>query len=386
MARTPLSVGTYGKITFSVLPSGSWRARARFRDHDGVRRDVYGHGRTRSRAATDLKAKCRDRAESLEHDISATSKVSVLVDQWLSEIDDRANLAASTKEIYRDVATRHVVPALGQLRVRELSVRQCDRFVQTVSRSTGPALAKTARTVLSGACGLATRRGAMTANPTRDIARISQPKRRRPRAPTKEELQNLILALRTDPKANVDDIPDLLHFMIGTGARIGEAMAVRRSDLDLGSGTVSISATVQRIKGQGAVLQPHPDSSGGVRTLYLSEDVTTMLARRIASGETATYDGDELMFPSPLKHLRDRSNTTARLREALDRAGEQYREFSSHGFRKAVLTWLDESGVTARQAAVQAGHAKVSMTQDIYFARGSGLPEAARLLAMPALG
>jgi len=89
--------------------------------------------------------------------------------------------------------------------------------------------------------------------------------------------------------------------------------------------------------------------------------------------------------PSPLKRLRDRSNTTARLREAFDRAGEQYREFSSHGFCKAALTWLDESGTTARQAADQAGHARVSMTPDTYFGRGAGLPDAARLPAKPAL-
>src|SRR5205085_4379750 len=95
--------------------------------------------------------------------------------------------------------------------------------------------------------------------------------------------------------------------------------------------------------------------------------------------------GAELLFPSPLKRLRDRSNTSARLREALDRAGPKFRGFSSHAFRKAVMTLLDESGVSARQAADQAGHAKVSMTQDVYFGRGRALPQAAVIRAMPEL-
>jgi integrase len=385
LGRSPLYVGTFGNFTYRQLPSGTWRARARFRDDDGVRRDVYGHGPSKAKAAADLRLKCRDRSSAAATDISPATTVSALLTAWLAEIDGRANLAASTKEVYRQVADRHIVPALGQLRVRELSAGRCDRFIQAVSRTTGPGLAKTARTVLSGVCGVAVRHGALPTNPLRDIATINHAKRSRPRTLTRQDLLDLIQALRADPTACEHDLPDLVHFMVGTGARIGEAMAVRRTDVDFEAGTVTISATVQRLKGRGLILQEHPKSDSSVRTLYLSADVVMMLERRIADTTTAMYQGQELLFPSPLRRLRDRSNTTARLREALDRAGPKYRGFSSHAFRKAVMTLLDESGVSARQAADQAGHAKVSMTQDVYFGRGRALPQAAIILAMPEL-
>jgi integrase len=38
-------------------------------------------------------------------------------------------------------------------------------------------------------------------------------------------------------------------------------------------------------------------------------------------------------------------------------------------YRKTVATLTDAAGLSARQAADQLGHAKVSMTQDNYFAR-----------------
>ena len=46
------------------------------------------------------------------------------------------------------------------------------------------------------------------------------------------------------------------------------------------------------------------------------------------------------------------------------------------------LTFLDGAGLTARQAADQLGHAKVSMTQDNYFGRKVARTGAAEVLAI----
>ncbi len=53
---------------------------------------------------------------------------------------------------------------------------------------------------------------------------------------------------------------------------------------------------------------------------------------------------------------------------------------TSHIYRKTVATLMDEAGLTARQAADQLGHAKVSMTQDNYFGRKVARTGAAGLL------
>jgi hypothetical protein len=44
MGRPPLAVGTFGKIDFHTAANGQIRARANFRDYDGVRRQVYRWG------------------------------------------------------------------------------------------------------------------------------------------------------------------------------------------------------------------------------------------------------------------------------------------------------------------------------------------------------
>ena len=50
----------------------------------------------------------------------------------------------------------------------------------------------------------------------------------------------LVEQLQTDEPARRRDLPDLVFFMLATGARIGEALAVLWSNVDLDEGTISI--------------------------------------------------------------------------------------------------------------------------------------------------
>lgn len=76
--------------------------------------------------------------------------------------------------------------------------------------------------------------------------------------------------------------------------------------------------------------------------------------------------------------LRDPSNTNADLKEAFTTAG--YAWVTSHVYRKTVASMMDDAGLTARAAADQLGHAKVSMTQDNYFKRKVAKTGAAKVM------
>ena len=45
-------------------------------------------------------------------------------------------------------------------------------------------------------------------------------------------------------------------------------------------------------------------------------------------------------------------------------------EVTTHSFRKTLATLIDDRGLSARVGADHLGHSKVSMTQDVYMARG----------------
>src|SRR3546814_6060089 len=56
MARERLLVGTYGDISCFQLKNGSWQARARYCDVDGVVRQYRKNGETKTKAKNNLKA------------------------------------------------------------------------------------------------------------------------------------------------------------------------------------------------------------------------------------------------------------------------------------------------------------------------------------------
>jgi integrase len=229
---------------------------------------------------------------------------------------------------YRDRLDRQVLPALGGVRVREISVGLIDRHLAAVRAMHGPALAKMTKSVISGMCALACRHDALRSNPCRDVARIPSKPRRAPQSLTVGEVKAVRTWLSEDAKARDRDLPDLVAFMVATGLRIGEACAVTWSDVDVDAGTVTVNGTVLRVKSQGLVVS-QPKSAAGERVLELPSWCVDVLRRREASSGP--------LFPAPRsRKLRDPSNTRRALREAFLEMGMP--GMTSHAFRKTVAT------------------------------------------------
>ena len=85
-----------------------------------------------------------------------------------------------------------------------------------------------------------------------------------------------------------------------------------------------------------------------------------------------------VIFPSSTGTLRDPDNFGKQWREVRDEQGLP--DVSSHSFRKSVATLIDDSGLSARIGADQLGHARPSMTQDVYMNRGQVHTEVANVL------
>jgi len=123
-------------------------------------------------------------------------------------------------------------------------------------------------------------------------------------------------------------------------------------------------------------------SRAGQRVLVLPSWVVAMLTRRRAAG----IQLDKPVFPDSRGGYRDPSNTSRDLREA--RGTEDLSWVTSHAFRKTLATMLDDAGLSPRAVADQLGHARPSMTQDVYLSRKVLNPHAATAIegALATLG
>ncbi len=331
------------------------------------------YGPTKAAAERALRLALRDRSGPTGGDITADTRVRDLVTLWLATVDS-GNLADRTKELYRDVTTRYVLPGIGGLRVAEVSVPTLDRLLSTITERHGAGSAKTSRSVLSSVLGLAVRHGALPTNPVRDAGKLSQP-RKSVRSLTLEDARALLDRIRADERAVELDLSDLVEFLLGTGLRIGEALALRPQAIDHDTHQLQVNGTVIRTKGQGVRIQDRPKTQAGWRLIAVPTYIDDLVRRREALPAVRAAG---VIFPSPLGHVRDPSNTSADLRRAFDRAGFDW--VSSHTFRKTVATRLDDAGLSARQIADHLGHARPSITQDVYMGRNVASTKAANVL------
>ena len=365
MARPPLGLGTSGSVRAYRTPAG-WRARTTYRDYDGVTREIQRHAPTKPKAERALAEAVRDRTRyDNGTEIRPDMRVTALAEAWFRDVS-AGDRSASTLTQYRYRLDCQIIPALGELRVRELTPGTIDRHLTAVTTKHGAAAARTVRSVLSGMAGLAARNDALDRNPVRDTGRITNARKKAPTALTEAQARQLLALLTYDDKAISRDLIDFVAFMLATGARIGEACALRWSDVDFDRQLVSITGTVTRIPGKGLVISMTKTKTSN-RILRLPEWIVEMLrARRAAAMRTLRTDVTAV-FPAPLGGLRDRSNTQAHLREAFKKAG--FASITSHALRKTTATLLDAAGLSAREIADQLGHAKPSMTTDVYLGR-----------------
>jgi len=93
---------------------------------------------------------------------------------------------------------------------------------------------------------------------------------------------------------------------------------------------------------------------------------------------------DQPVFPNALGGFRDPSNARRELRES--RGEETLGWITSHSFRKTAATILDEAALSARLVADHLGHARTSMTQDVYMGRRAVDSQAAEALEIALSG
>ena len=380
MPRPPLPVGTYGNIRFQPVPSTGprrgYRARTQIRDEDGRTRPIERSGRTKQMAQDRLKEAIRDRVRSdaTADAVTASTRVEELAERWFAE----GEWAATTGDQYRRTLDKHVIPRLGGLQVRALTVGRVDAFLIAVRKAHGPSSAKTARSVLSGMAALACRHDALPHNSVRDAANVkvdSKPVE----AFTVPEARQCLAYITYDDRAVARDLPDFVAFMFATSLRIGEVIAFLWDDVDLDAGTCTVTANTHRLRGKGLVRNEYPNNKLKLRTLALPTWATDTLVRR-----RARTGGHGLVFPAVLGGMRDPSNTGADLRDAFAFMGVTGAK--SHTFRKTGATLMDTAGRTPRNVADQLGHNGIVMGQSRYIRRDATTSGAAAVLEALAFG
>jgi integrase len=266
---------------------------------------VQASGDTAVAAPRALKAKCVDRnlIAPSAGSLTADSPLPDLVAYSLEDIDLEDRTATATRQLYeRDMRTL-VLPAFKDLTLREIGVARCDQFLKRLAKDSY-SKAKHARVVLRLAVALAVRHEVLLRNPVDHVARLHGDARM-PDAFTPEEITGIRAAIAyweagrdvSGPKPD-GRLGAIVEVILGTSARIGEVLAIRRRDIDLSVPSVRISGTIISPKGEPTTRQDHPKTVKPrlLRTIRLPGFAATAVQRRL--NQLNTIDPDALLFCS----------------------------------------------------------------------------------------
>ena len=218
-----------------------------------TRHYVSGH------SPAEARRRLRDAIANTHRDAAAAASPTITwwATRWLDTVAHRVRPA--TLRSYRKVINRHVLPALGSWPLDDLRPGDVERWTGALSeRGLRPSTVALSRRVLAACLSDAERDGRAPRNAAR-LARAPKVEgTTRRRTLTGTEARHLLDLARTDPDSGL-----LVTLALGTGARVGELLALDWSDVDLAAGTVSISRSRSR-----AGLGP-TKSRRGVRTVAL---------------------------------------------------------------------------------------------------------------------
>jgi len=129
-----------------------------------------------------------------------------------------------------------VMPAFEHYLLREITVRQVDQFIKTLVATKSCSMAKQARTVLSLAFGLAVRYDAIPKNLVRDTTRLHKPPSQAMALTQVDAIRAAVRGWRRGPGLSGPppdgQLEHIIEVMLGTSARIGEVLAIRKCDID----------------------------------------------------------------------------------------------------------------------------------------------------------
>lgn len=320
---------------------------------EGKRQRRYVSGKTKTEAKTKLQQALRDQAESLRAE-SKTLTVKEAVTDWLEH--GMVGKEPSTVQNRRTLAERHLIPALGQRKLVDLSTRDIDRFLAhkatTLSTSTVARLLSILRRSI--------RRAQAQDLIRRNVALLSEVPRgqagRVSKALTIDEARAVLDASEYKP------IHAYLATALLTGARTEELRALTWEHLDLEGDPPSIQ--VWRSVRRGGETK----TAKSRRTLELPDRCVDALKelRKEDQGHRRPVTGDALVFHTDAGAPLDAANVRRAFRGAVAAAGLDSKAWTPRELRHSFVSLLSSSGMPIEDISHLVGHSSTRTTEKVY--------------------
>ena len=203
-------------------------------------------------------------------------------------------------------------------------------------------------------------------NPARDviIPRKQQNKEHKVKFFSNQELKQFLDYLEDLDQSSYENFFDYVLYktLLASGCRIGEALALEWSDIDLKKGIISISKTLNRYQETNT-----PKSKAGLREVDIDTATVTLLKEYKKRQQIQAWQlgrSESIVFTPFTTKYAYACLLRKRLQGHFKTAGVP--DISFHGFRHTHATIMLYAGIEAKDLQYRLGHSNISMTLNTY--------------------
>lgn len=277
----------------------------------------------------------------------------------------------NTYEMYRRAIEKHIIPALGDIRLSALKTSNIQEVLNNILQEghqrTAELVRLTAQQIIKQAV--------IEEYLYKDVTLgLSLPKKHKPEKRALTDSEKALIQ-NTELSNKERAFIDVLYY---TGARRGEALALMVSDIDFINKKVHINKNLV-MTGKKSEIKQSPKSEAGNRSIPLPDKLIESLKRHIIDIDSAyifTQQDGALMSHSSFRRFWD--NIVDKINIAA--GGTKYKrkdknqkalrliadDITPHLFRHTYATNLYYAGIDVKTAQYLLGHSSIQMTMDIY--------------------
>ena len=203
-------------------------------------------------------------------------------------------------------------------------------------------------------------------NPARDviIPRKNQTKEHKVKFFNNQELKQFLNYLDNLDLSSYENLFDYVLYktLLASGCRIGEALALEWSDINLQTGTISISKTLNRYQETNT-----PKSKAGLRDIEIDPATISLLKQYKKRQQVELWKlgrSENIVFTPFTTKYAYACLLRKRLQRHFKTAGVA--DISFHGFRHTHATIMLYAGIEAKDLQYRLGHSNISMTLNTY--------------------
>ena len=284
-----------------------------------------------------------------------------LVDIYMREFAPN-ELKPVTMYNYEGDLRIHLLPVFGDRECVGIENKELTTFFTGLDLS--PETTRKLKTVLSSVFSYGVKQKYINENPCVNANHKKDPNKKKKVKYLNGEQCKKLMELTAEYSA----FNTLIRFLLLTGLRIGEALALTWSQIDFVDEVVNVSDTLAFAYGEKYMSSPKTENS--IRTIKLGSYGVSLLKNHKEQQENEqqrvgmSEECRQLVFPSPLGKYGDRGGINKELKKLLSENGMP--SLSVHALRHSNASLMINAGVDIKMVSENLGHCGIGVTGDIY--------------------